>query len=467
MPEIYTVSELTALVKRCLEKEFPSVWVKGQISNLSRPSSGHVYFTLKDAHSSCNVVWFRSSRIRSQGFDPLTGEVFESGASQSADALADGKEVLCGGRLTVYPPRGVYQLVADMVQEVGVGRLFLEFEALKRRFAAKGYFDQERKRPIPRNPGHVALVAAPDSAAVQDFLRISRERGYGGAIRIYPTLVQGGEAPAQIAAALRLANEHAWADVAVMIRGGGSMEDLWAFNAEEVAEAVFQSALPVVAGIGHEVDISIADLVADMRAATPSHAAQLLYEEREPLMQLVDGKEIALAKAWARIEQNARLKLDHLQRALEWRSPLQRVRRALELLAQLHIRLNKNAGWLLRDREAALEQWRGRLQRAWGHERLQEKDRLLQVLTDRFQLAARRQLSRQEALLDRLALKLNASDPERPLTKGYGLVRVRATGRYVRNVAEVSCGEELDIRVRDGTIGARVEHVATDTPEAS
>ena len=180
---------------------------------------------------------------------------------------------MVAGRLTVYAPRGVYQLVAEVVQEVGAGKLWLEFEALKKDLAAKGYFEAARKRPLPHHPTRVAVITAPTGAAIRDFIRIGRERGYGAAVRIYPTLVQGDAAPMGIVRAILRAVADDWAEILVLLRGGGSLEDLWAFNTVEVAKAVFASPLPVLTGVGHEVDVTIADMVADVRAATPSHDA--------------------------------------------------------------------------------------------------------------------------------------------------------------------------------------------------
>lgn len=461
MANIYTVSELTAQVKRSLEQDFPGLWVKGQVSNLARPSSGHVYFTLKDADSALSVVWFRGSQARAEGVDPVTGEVFAGAAG--AASLADGKEVLCRGRLSVYAQRGVYQLIAESVQDVGLGRLHLEFEALKKRYLAKGYFDSERKRRVPRNPRRIALVAAPGSAAIRDFLRLTAERGLGGEIRVFASLVQGEDAPAQIARALDLANEDRagesdWAQVVVLIRGGGSLEDLWAFNTEPVAEAVYRSRVPVVCGVGHEVDVSIADMVADLRAATPSHAAQLLFEERETLAQGVDGLELALTREWTRRLQQAETRLQQLQRALHYLSPLGRVRRSSERLADLAGRLHKSWTWSLRNRHAALAELESRLVRAVAPQTFERRQQGLAALEARLQQAGERLLDRREAGLDRLALKLEALDPQRPLRRGYGLVRSRETGRLVRGVADVRPGQKLDIRVSDGEIGAVVAH---------
>jgi exodeoxyribonuclease VII large subunit len=228
---ILSVAELTQALRDVLEAEFPFVWVRGQVTNLARPASGHLYFTLSDADAALSVVWFKGAQGRGarSGVDPLTGEVLEPGRDVPK-SLADGQEVLAAGRISVYAARGSYQLVAELVQPSGVSDLALAFEALKRQLAARGYFDEERKRPVPPNPTRVALVTSPVGAAVRDFLRLAEARGTGASIRLYPSLVQGDAAPAQLAAALDAANRDGWAEVVALIRGGGSLEDLWAFK---------------------------------------------------------------------------------------------------------------------------------------------------------------------------------------------------------------------------------------------
>ncbi|MBQ4132564.1 MAG: exodeoxyribonuclease VII large subunit, partial [Desulfovibrionaceae bacterium] len=239
MSKIYTVQELVQLLKGNLETRFPFVWVRGQVSNLSRPGSGHVYFTLKDENSCLDAVWFRQAQLCGGKFNPLTGEVYENDARLDlARTMQNGEDILCAGKITVYPPQGRMQLLVELADPVGVGLLQQEFERLKKELWARGWFDLERKRPLPANPARVAVVTAPGGAVIHDFLRIAGNRGYGGEIRIYPSLVQGEGAPDSIAAALNAVFAHGWAEVAVLIRGGGSLEDLWAFNSEKVAETI-------------------------------------------------------------------------------------------------------------------------------------------------------------------------------------------------------------------------------------
>lgn len=430
---ILTVGQLTRAVKSQLEGNFPFVWVRGQISNCSRPSSGHLYFSLKDEEAVLNAVWFKGNQKGAEAFDPLTGEVFEGGPRPGlAASLENGQELICAGKLTVYPPRGAYQLVVEIAQDAGVGRLQMEFERVRAALLAKGYFDSSRKRALPANPERVAVVTAATGAAIHDFLRISETRGLGGEIRVYPTPVQGNEAPGRIAAALARVAEDGWAEVAVLIRGGGSLEDLWAFNTEVVAEAVFSSPVPVIAGIGHEVDVSIADLVADVRTATPSHAAQILWPERRELAQLVDEAELSLRRAWESGMSEREKKTDALARALHWLSPAKTLDR-----------------W-----EQTLETLSGRMERA-ALVGLERRALLLAALETRLPASIAASLRWREHGLERLALRLEALNPLGPLDRGYALART-AKGTFARSVADLAPGDGLELILRDGSVPVRV-----------
>ena len=483
MSEVFTVREITGRIKELLEGGFPFVWVRGQVTNLSRPASGHVYFTLKDEEAVLSAVWFKRSRMRrDHDVDPLTGEVFEpvgqgagmlagmlpgmlpgaspgrswGGERDPAAALADGQDLLCGGRITVYPPRGAYQLRVELVEDMGLGRLHQEFEAQKQRFSALGYFDPARKRPLPGRPLRVAVVTAPGGAAIRDFLRLAGERGSGAHIRIYPSLVQGAQAGAQIAQALRLAGEHHWAQVVVLLRGGGSLEDLWAFNTQEVAEAIFTSPLPVLTGVGHEVDVTIADLAADLRAATPSHAAQLLWPERGVLEQELDSLEGALARSARRMLERSREQLRAMEQSLRLLSPRQRLVHLDERFAQAGERMARAMTGHIARRGRDLEYFIGRAARAFGPEVLERRAAELGLLARQWRRAGERCLRDAEQGLEGLGVQLAAVDPEGPLARGFALVRMAATGRLLRRAAEASPGQGLDIQVRDGRVLAQV-----------
>ena len=488
MSAIFTVSELTRSVKNLLEAEFPFVWVRGQVTNLARPASGHVYFTLTDGDAALSVVWFRSSQTSASPVDrdgervnPLTGEVEEEqGATALTGAgLEDGMEVLCAGRLNVYEPRGQYQLVAELVQDQGVGSLAVAFEALKRTLAEKGYFDEDRKLSLPRDPARVAVITSPSGAAIRDFLRVAGTRGTGSEIRIYPSLVQGDHAPEQIAAALDQADADGWAEVAVLIRGGGSLEDLWAFNTEPVADAIFRARLPVVSGVGHEPDVTIADFVADRRAATPSHAAQELWPRRETLAQSVDVLDMALARAYLGWLESKVSAFDHLRKGLAWLSPERRLERMEDRFTALLTRLDDAGRDVFYDKWLDTRSYAERLDRAFGTHRLDGAARELAGLARRLERGLGTQavdnLGRDVSGLVRrmeraatglceagerdLALAgatLRGLDPEGPLERGYSLVRIGRTGAFLRDPKEVTPGDGLDIRVKDGRVAAVV-----------
>jgi exodeoxyribonuclease VII large subunit len=454
---ILTVAEITRAVTDVLEAEFPFVWVRGQVTNLSRPASGHIYFSLTDADAALSVVWFKGSQGRGKGgVDPLTGEVLEPGAADVAADLADGREVLVAGRISVYAPRGGYQLVAELVQPAGVSALALAFEALKRKLAAKGYFDEARKRPIPPNPARVALITSPQGAAVRDFLRLAEARGSGAEIRIRPVLVQGDAAPAQIAAALDAVSAEGWAQVAALIRGGGSLEDLWAFNTEPVAEAMARAGVPVVTGVGHEPDVTIADYVADKRFSTPSAAATGLWPLRADLMQAVDALELALSRAFASGLARREEGLAALGRALAWLSPSKRLERLAEGRADAARRLGLAGERLIARRGEEASRAVRDLLRAFGPEDIDARVEKGLALRERLALAMDLRLARAGREAELLGARLAALDPEGPLARGYSLVRT-ADGALVRSVGQALAGAGLRVRVADGEFSATVD----------
>ncbi len=442
MAGIYSVSQITRAIKEDLETRYPFLWVQGQIGTLSRPGSGHIYFTLKDSEASLNVAWFRSSQSRS-GIAP--------------QSLESGAEVICAGRMAVYPPRGVYQLIADLVEDRGVGSLQLQFEALKRKLAGKGYFAPENKKALPSHAARVAVVTAEGSAALHDFLRLSRRRGWPGEIRIHPTPVQGDTAADSVARAVDEVNRQGWAQVLVLIRGGGSLEDLWTFNTETVAHALYQSGIPVLTGIGHEVDLTIADMVADARASTPSHAAQLLWPERMEMMQQVDEAEAALYQAWKNRYTRISEELEGLARALSWLSPARRLHQLQQTLGLQESALQRSTQFLLQTKQNRLQQLVERLQRTFGADTWRVREQAIQALEERLESATRARLQNTKNELDRVADRLEAMDPHLPLKRGYSLVTVDRSGELLRNADQVDSGEDVSIQTERDRIGARIK----------
>jgi exodeoxyribonuclease VII large subunit len=495
---IFSVSDLTAAIKNTLEGGFPFVWVRGQVANLSRPASGHVYFSLKDESCILQAVWFKGNQKEHERFDPLTGEVYEDGPRPNlALHLENGQEIICAGRLAVYSARGQYQLVVEIARTAGHGRLHEEFERLRARLTGLGYFALERKRPLPKNPGRIAVVTAPGGAAIHDFLRIAEGRGLGSRIRIFPAPVQGENAPPKILEAMRRVFAENWAEVLVLIRGGGSIEDLWAFNDEGLAAAVFDAPVPVLAGIGHEVDVTLVDMTADVRAATPSHAAQLLWPAKEELARRVRTLENSLRQAQSRSMERFRMRLDGLLRDCIWRSPdrtlaawQERLTNGLRflhsagklMLERKNARLNaclaalasapqriapKKARFLLLEEQLAQAGRRGFAARqahcatltlalARSPSRIPGALAVLESFEHRLHMQGKQLLSTAGHRLERAELLLESRNPYAPLERGYALVH-RHDGTLVTSMNHAAPGDPLRVTVRDGDFPVRVE----------
>lgn len=484
MDAILSVRQVTERLRQAVENRFPYVWVQGEVTNLSRPSSGHVYFSLKEDDCLLNCVWFKRQQ-KDETFDPLTGEVWEDGPRPSlARIMENGQTLICAGRLTVYGARGQYQMIVELAQTAGLGLWHQEFEALKRKLAAEGLFDQARKRPLPREPRRVAVITAPGGAAIRDFIRISSSRGLGAEIRIYPVPVQGEDAPPHIVEALERAGSDAWAEVIVLIRGGGSVQDLWAFNDERVARAVYRCPLPVLTGIGHEIDHSITDFTADYAAATPSHTAQILWQERSVLEQQVDGLEVSLRNAALRRLDTLALSLEHAARALSLLSPLAtlrhqcetldaltgRLRSALERRIERDFRTVERLSDAIRDKNARLESRTAELERlalrlaGAGDARLRRAAADAECAEAALLPLGRMLGMTQEAALTRLELRLQTLDPFEPLRRGYAMT-CDEHGDILRSVTQTAPGRSVAVLLADGRLRASVTEITPSQPD--
>lgn len=339
---VYRVGELQSAVRNLLEEEFGRVWVEGELSGVKRAQSGHVYFALKDEKARLDVVLWRSSAVRLK-FEP-----------------EDGLTVRARGRLTVYAPQGRYQMEADALEPVGAGPLQVAFEQLRKRLEAEGLFDPARKRPLPAFPRRVALVTSPSGAAVRDLIHVASRRWPPLELVVVPVRVQGAGAAEEVAEGIRLADARGF-DVLVVGRGGGSLEDLWAFNEEPVARAIFQARTPVVSAVGHEVDVTIADLVADVRAATPSAAAEVITPDRAEILGGLRGTGKRLARAMLGILGEARRRVEQAASARPFRRPLERVHDLAQALDGVGAALVRGAEGRMRARAEALERAAGRL----------------------------------------------------------------------------------------------------------
>lgn len=480
---IYTVSDLTELVRRQLESRFPFVWVRGEVTDLSVSSSRHIYFSLKDGNALLQCVWFANRRVGGAGrtFDPLTGEVFDSPRQPLEDMLRNGLEIICAGGINVYAKSGRYQLVVEHAEACGHGLLSAAFERLKAKLAAAGYFAQERKRPLPANPQRIALITSPHGAAIHDFLTLASERGLSSTIRLFPVTVQGNGAAEKMAQAIVEANAQNWAQVVVLVRGGGSAEDLLEFNEEILVKAIYESRLPVLAGIGHEVDVFLSDMTADVRAATPSHAAQILWPRRRDLWQKLDELQISLDRAMnANLERLEAVCARNI-RALGWLSPLSKMLRLEEKFARLRGRLFRTARVFLASRIHQIDKIAERLKKASG---LRQKttfelqklmlrkraafaamqtniSRTCQSLermdSDRAALWAER-LAAEKSRLEKLELMLESGNPALPLQKGYALLR--GPGGIVRSTRECAPGDLLEAILADGSMQMEVRQIS-------
>jgi exodeoxyribonuclease VII large subunit len=392
------VSQLTLFLKELVEAAFPSVWVAGEISNFSRPQSGHCYLTLKDDQAQIKAVIWRTSAGRLR-FDPH-----------------DGLEVICRGHIDLYPPRGQYQLVIEEIQPRGIGALELALRKLREKLTAEGLFDPARKRPLPAFPRRIAFVTSPTGAAVRDFLQVLERRWHGASVLVIPAKVQGEGAAAEIAAGIATANRLTSTDhaVDVLVVGGGSLEDLWAFNEEIVVRAIAASRLPVVSAVGHEIDVTLADLAADVRALTPSEAAERIVPATDEVQAALAVRQQRLGRALRRRAVEARRRLEQFAAHRVFRRPFERVMnlaREVDLLAT-------------------------QLGRAIGL-----------------------RMSGAKQVLAAVAAQLESLSPLGVLGRGYSLTTRIADGRLIDDAAQLSIGEQIRTRFAHGEAISEVNRI--------
>jgi len=391
---VLSITQLNEYIRSRLDNDalLNQVAVRGEISNYKMYPSGHHYFTLKDEGSALKCVMFKGNAFRLR-FRP-----------------ENGMKIIAMGKVSVYPRDGAYQLYCTAMAMDGVGDLYAAFEQLKRKLAAQGLFDPAHKKPIPEYPGTIGIVTSSAGAAVHDMLRILRKRYPLTKVKLLPVRVQGAEAPGEIAAAIQYANYHKLCDLLIVGRGGGSMEDLWAFNEEIVAWAIYESDIPVISAVGHEPDVTISDYVADLRAATPSNAAELAVPDQEALLLNLDEKSAAMAAALTRQLKSARQHLNVLAASPALQSP---------------------TGYL------------------------EQKEKSLELLKNRLISAQNRNLSEKQQRFVRNVSKLDAMSPLKVLTRGYAMAENEA-GQLVRSVRQVETGDKLNIRFGDGAVSATV-----------
>ncbi len=436
--QVLSVSQLNRRVRQLLETQFPLLWVEGELTNLARPSSGHWYFTLKDDRAQVRCAMFRQ-RNQPVGFAPQNGQ-----------------QVVVRGRIGLYENRGDYQLIVEHMEPAGFGALQRRFDELKAKLQAEGLFALARKRPLPRFPRRLGVITSPSGAALRDILQVLARRFPALPILVFPTLVQGAEAADQIVAALTAANRRADCDVLILSRGGGSLEDLWPFNEERVARAIAASAIPVICGVGHETDITIADLVADLRAPTPSAAAELATP---------DGLELAAAFATSErwLTQHMQRRLQTLARQLHalhkrLRHPRETLARQSQHLDHLELRLTRAMAAQLRERRARLERASARQHRVHPQLRIDRCARALAHLGSRATAGIQHIIATRHKDLSAASALLQAVSPLNTLARGYAIVRDRE-GRVVRHSATLEPADKLAVTLGDGAFDCTVDSV--------
>ncbi len=429
--EIYSVSQLNSEVKSVIEGNFPMVWVEGEISNLAQPASGHIYFSLKDAKAQVRCAMFRMRRSM-LNFQP-----------------ENGMQIMIYARVGLYEGRGEYQLVAERMEPSGEGALQLAFEQLKTKLDSEGLFDPATKQALPAFPKTVGIVTSPTGAAIKDILSVLERRFPALEVIIYPTLVQGDTASHSIARMIMLATERQECDVLIVTRGGGSLEDLWSFNEEVVARAIVDCDIPVVSGVGHEIDFTIADFVADLRAPTPSAAAELISQDQVKIRQNIEGFQI-----W--MHDQIKQQLKHLTQMVAWNEkrlvdPRRRLEEHAQRLDDLVVRMNATI-------RSELDQRRVGLSLLMADLKQHSPDKVITMNTERchqysvrIKSAMQHQLEKLSAKLGEAGRTLNTVSPLATLDRGYSILQTD-TEQVVRSIKDVNKGDKLTARLRSGTL---------------
>ncbi len=446
--EIFSVSRLNREVRGLLEGNFPLVWVEAEISNLARPASGHWYFTLKDPSAQIRCAMFRGKNARLR-FQPENGD-----------------QVLVRAQLSLYEARGDYQMIVEHMEEAGDGALRRAFEQLKQRLDAEGLFDEAHKKPLPTLPRQIGVITSPSGAAIRDILQILQRRFAAIPVVIYPVAVQGDGAVPEIVAALKTATQRNECDVLIVARGGGSLEDLWAFNDEKVARAIHQCPIPIVCGVGHEVDVTIADFVADLRAPTPSGAAELVSPDGVEWQQ-------RFAKYQARLQTVMQSRLAQQQQQLGWLSkrlqqqhPGQQLRQQNQRLDELDQRLRRSIRQQLQQRRSELNHLSTKIQQHNPQRQIQQLLTTQQQFSARLQRAMQQLLQQRQQRLQGIGRALDAVSPLATLGRGFSITRDHQDGRLLRDIKGINIGDTIETQLAQGRLVCDVRETISDQKTA-
>ena len=439
--QVLTVSDLNRAAKAILEGSLPLLWVEGEISNLSRPASGHLYFSLKDAQAQVRCALFRNRGLLLR-FKP-----------------ADGMHVLLRARVSLYVARGDFQLIVEHMEEAGHGALQRAFEELKQKLAAEGLFAAEHKRPLQAVPRTIGVITSPSGAALRDILSVIRRRYPVARVVLYPVPVQGEGAGDRIAAMIKTASRRGECDVLILSRGGGSLEDLWAFNEETVARAIYDCAIPVVSGVGHEEDFSIADFVADLRAPTPSGAAELVTPDNETWVRALTQYGVRLRQGLARQLQATTERLQWCRQRLRQLHPGRALQERMQRLDELDVRLKRSMQNLVAGRGAQLAMLTAGVRQHDPWQRLQLLGGRFTDLGRRLQAATNNNLFTRSSRLALAIRALQAVSPLATLNRGYAIVSDASSGKLLTSVADAHRGQSIRAGLADGSLLATVQHI--------
>jgi len=435
--EPLSISQLNLDAQGLLESSFPLIWLQGELSNFSRPASGHWYFSLKDTRAQINGAMFRN-RNRLLDFAPQNGQ-----------------QVLVRAKITLYVPRGNFQIVVEHMEPAGQGALKAQFDALKAQLQSEGLFAQDRKQALPAWPSQIGVITSPSGAAIRDILQVLQRRCPSIPVVIYPAAVQGADAPVQLRQALGLAVTRNECDVLIIGRGGGSLEDLWAFNDEALTRAVAECPIPIVSAVGHEVDTGLTDFAADLRAPTPSAAAELVSPDLSVVSQRLAGLHRRLRWVMAQQLRTPQERLRHLSQRL--RSPRQHLEQSSQRLDELHNRLQRQMQHRLTLLQGRLQPSQQRLARLSPERLLLDRQQQLAALNKRLPQPIQRQIQQQQVQLAGLSKRLQTASPLETLARGYSITFKGDDA--VRSVSQLQPGDTLTTRLVDGEVTARVEHV--------
>ncbi|MCU7816243.1 MAG: exodeoxyribonuclease VII large subunit [Candidatus Thiodiazotropha sp. (ex Lucinoma kastoroae)] len=436
--DIYSVSRLVRETRSILEGSFPLIWISGEISNLAQPASGHIYFSLKDEIAQVRCAMFRMKRQRLR-FRP-----------------ENGQQVMLRAKVSLYEARGEFQLIAEHMEPAGEGALRLAFEQLKQKLAAEGLFDADRKKTLPAIPQQLGIITSPTGAAIRDLLTVLGRRFPALSVIIYPVQVQGERAAQQITQMLQIANQRNECDLLILSRGGGSLEDLQAFNDEGLARQIHDSQIPVVTGIGHEIDFTIADFVADQRAPTPSAAAELVSPDQTVWLKQLQQLQQRLTIRQSQHLHRLREKLGTLKSRLLRQHPNQRLQQRAQRFDELTQRLKQAQHVYLLTRQHKLEKLTSRLNRLSPQQRVENQQQTIRQYNERLQRAIQQRLKDEQTKLSQLARDLHNLSPLNTLGRGYAIVSQDKDGSIIRTSNEVETGDTVNARLFQGRLVCRV-----------